>query len=93
MGTVFMTASEIVDSGIQDLQTLERLCRRDLGWKEGPFSMMNRIGIAEAMRIVIKKLEQSHRKEINFPVPSLLIEQARRGESWPLNSHVGRGNK
>jgi len=93
MGTVFMTASEIVDSGIQDLQTLERLCRRDLGWKEGPFSMMNRIGIGEAMRIVTKKLEQSHRKEINFPIPSLLIEQARRGEPWPLNSHAGHGNE
>lgn len=88
MGTSFMTAAEVVDSGIQDLQTVDRLCRQDLGWKEGPFSMMNRIGIGEAMRVVTKKLEQSHRREINFPVPDLLIEQVRRGEPWPLNSHA-----
>lgn len=88
MGTVFMTAAEVVDSGIQDLKTIDRLCRQDLGWKEGPFAMMNRIGIGEAMRIVTKKLEQSHRVEINFPVPALLIEQVRRGEPWPLNSHA-----
>ncbi len=90
MGTAFMISVEVVDSGIQDLKVIDRLCRRDLGWKEGPFAMMNRIGIGEAMRIVTKKLEQSHRKEINFPVPALLIEQARREEPWPLNSHARR---
>jgi len=90
MGTAFMVSVEVVDSGIQDLKIIDRLCRRDLGWKEGPFAMMNRIGIGEAMRIVTKKLEQSHRKEINFPVPALMIEQARREEPWPLNSHARR---
>jgi hypothetical protein len=50
--------------------------------------MMNRIGIQEAMRMVTEKMEMSHRQEINFPIPKLLIEQAQKNEPWPLNSKI-----
>lgn len=87
----FMTATELVESGILELRDVNRLCKETLGWKEGPFSMMNRLGIQEAMQIVTEKMQLSHRQEINFPIPWLLIDQAKKNEPWPLNSKLTRG--
>lgn len=84
----FMITVELVESGILKLQDVDRLCRETLGWKEGPFSMMNRLGIQQALQIVTQKMELSHRKEINFPIPWLLISQAQKNEPWPLNSKL-----
>ena len=81
----FMTASEVVDAGVIRLKDVEEICRRDFGWEEGPFAMMNRMGIQEAMQMVTEKMELSHRKEINFPIPKLLITQAQNNTPWPLN--------
>jgi dGTPase len=67
-----------VESGIVELAGLEKLCTSDLLWKEGPFSMMNSMGIDEALKIVTERMYLSHRKEINFPVPRLLITQAQK---------------
>ena len=78
----FMTAVEIIDAEILKLEEVEKLCTTALGWKDGPFAMMNRIGIQEAMRIVVERMQISHRKEINFPVPRLLIAQAQKNELW-----------
>lgn len=84
----FMTAVDIVEAGIVHLQDLDRHCREAFGWKEGPFALMNRLGIREALRLVVEKMELSHRKEINFPIPRLLIAQAQKNEPWPLNSGI-----
>lgn len=84
---VFMTAAEIVDAGIVKLLDVDKMCRMAFGWEEGPFSAMNRLGIQEAMQMVTEKMELSHRREINFPIPKLLIIQAQRNEPWPLGSH------
>jgi 3-hydroxyacyl-CoA dehydrogenase len=78
----FMVATELVESGIVELAGLEKLCTSDLLWKEGPFSMMNSLGIDEALKIVTERMFFSHRKEINFPVPRLLITQAQKNTPW-----------
>jgi 3-hydroxyacyl-CoA dehydrogenase len=83
-----MIATELVESGILKLQDVERLCKETFGWEEGPFSMMNRLGIQRALQMVTEKMELSHRKEINFPIPWLLISQAQKNEPWPLNSKM-----
>jgi 3-hydroxyacyl-CoA dehydrogenase len=82
----FIIAVDVVESKILDLQDVDRLCRETFGWKEGPFVMMNRLGIGEAMQMVTEKMYQSHRKEINFPIPWLMIQQAKKEQPWPLNS-------
>ena len=38
------------------------------------------------MRKITEKMEMSHRQEINFPIPKLMIVQAQKNEPWPLNS-------
>jgi 3-hydroxyacyl-CoA dehydrogenase len=88
MAVSFITAVELVEAEILELADVEKLCKEVWGWQEGPFAMMNRIGIQEAMRMVTEKMEMSHRQEINFPIPKLLIEQAQKNEPWPLNSKI-----
>jgi enoyl-CoA hydratase/3-hydroxyacyl-CoA dehydrogenase len=79
---VFITATELVESGIIELSDLEKHCTNELKWKEGPFSMMNSIGVGEALKIVTERMFFSHRKEINFPVPRLLITHAQKNTPW-----------
>ncbi len=79
----FMTAAEVVEAGIIRRQDVDALCQLAFDWPEGPFALMNRIGIGESLRMVAEKMELSHRREINFPVPRLLIEQAQKNEPWP----------
>jgi 3-hydroxyacyl-CoA dehydrogenase len=82
----FITAAEIAEAGLLEIAEVEKLCREAFGWQEGPFAMMNRLGIEAVMRKVTEKMEMSHRQEINFPITMLLIDQARKNEPWPLNS-------
>lgn len=84
----FMIAVDIVESEVIDLQALDRICRTELGWKEGPFTMMNRIGIQDSFQMIVEKMQLSHRKEINFPIPKTMLEQAQKGTPWPLNSRI-----
>lgn len=81
----FMTAAEVVEAGLIDPPACDRLCQLAFNWSEGPFAMMNRIGIEASLRLVTERMELSHRREINFPVPRNLIERAQRNELWPLS--------
>lgn len=83
LAVAFMTATEVVEAGLLPLQDVDRLCRMAFAWPHGPFGLMNRVGIRESLRMVTEKMELSHRREINFPVPRLLLEQAQRDEPWP----------
>lgn len=82
----FAVTTELVDSEIIELNELETLCKSVLGWEDGPFSLMNKIGIAESLKIVTEKMQLSHRKEINFPVSRLLITQAQKNTPWLVKS-------
>ena len=84
LAVAFMTSVEVVEAGIIEMDEVDRLCQNAFLWKEGPFSLMNKMGMMEVMRIVTERMELSHRKEINFPIPKLLIEQVQKGEPWPL---------
>lgn len=80
----FMVSSELVQAGVMEMKEIERLCQKYLDWNEGPFSMMNRIGMEESMKMVVEEMELSHKKEINFPIPRLLIQQAQKNAPWKL---------
>ena len=85
MAVGFAVSTELVDSEVIELTNVEKLCKDALGWKEGPFSMMNTMGIEESLQIVTEKMQFSHRKEINFPVSRLLITQAQKNTPWLIN--------
>jgi len=82
----FITAVEVVEAGLLKLTDADKVVKETYQWKEGPFSMMNRLGLEETMNLVTEKMQHSHRLEINFPIPRLLISQAQKNEPWPLNS-------
>ena len=80
----FMTAAEVVEAGIIKMEEVDKLCQNAFLWKEGPFAIMNKIGIREVMKIVTERMELSHRNAINFPIPRLLIFQSQKNEPWYL---------
>jgi 3-hydroxyacyl-CoA dehydrogenase len=84
----FITAVEVVEAGLLKLIDVDKAVKKTFQWKEGPFSMMNRLGLEETMILVTEKMQLSHRQEINFPIPRLLISQVQKNEPWPLNSKV-----
>ncbi|HDJ24016.1 MAG TPA: hypothetical protein ENF17_09020 [Candidatus Aminicenantes bacterium] len=84
LAVAFMVAAEVLGAGLVEMSKLEEACQQTLGWKKGPFSLMNQVGIQETMRMVIEQLEICHRKEINFPVPDLLINQAQANAPWVI---------
>lgn len=85
-GVLFMTAVDLVEAEVLGLGDVESLCKTAFGWAEGPFAMMNRIGVEESLKIVTQKMELSHRREINFPIPRLLLDQVRLQKPWMLPS-------
>ncbi len=84
LAVAFLAATEVVESGVIEMDKVDSLCQNAFLWKEGPFGLMNKMGIQEALRIVTERMELSHRREINFPIPQLLISQAQKNESWSL---------
>lgn len=84
LAVAFMTSVEVLEAGVIEMDEVDKLCQNAFLWREGPFALMNKMGMMEVMRIVTERMELSHRKEINFPIPRLLISQAQKGEPWPL---------
>ncbi|MFQ5721763.1 MAG: 3-hydroxyacyl-CoA dehydrogenase/enoyl-CoA hydratase family protein [Candidatus Aminicenantales bacterium] len=84
LAVAFMTATEVVEAGVVEIGEVDKLCQNAFLWKEGPFALMNKMGLREALQIVTERMELSHRKEINFPIPKLLIYQAQKDQPWPL---------
>ena len=80
----FMTAVECVEAGVIDMNEVDKLCQNAFLWRKGPFELMNEMGIGEVMQIVTERMELSHKNEINFPIPQLLIKQAQANEPWRL---------
>ncbi len=86
LAVAFMTATEVVEAGMIEMNEVDKLCQNAFLWREGPFALMNNLGIREALRIVTERMELSHRKKINFSIPKLLITQAQKSKPWPQES-------
>lgn len=80
----FMTASEVVEGGVIDLNEVDKLCQTAFLWKEGPFAIMNRMGWDKVSRIVTKRANLAQTQGIHFPFPEILALQAEKQEPWPL---------
>ena len=80
----FMTAAEVVDAGVINLEEVDKLCQNAFLWQEGPFALMNKMGIDEVIRLVKERKEVSQQRGIHFPIPGLLIAQAQKNEPWPM---------
>lgn len=78
-GVVFGLVSEILDSGISNVADLEMAVENALVMNP-PFQMMNEMGVDKALGLV-----EAYAKEWpEFPVPKVLVEQARSGKPWDI---------
>jgi len=78
-GAVFGLVSEIIDSGISNIADLEMAVENALVMNP-PFQMMNEMGVDKALGLV-----EAYAKEWpEFPVPKVLVEQARSGKPWNI---------
>ncbi|UCF79071.1 MAG: enoyl-CoA hydratase/isomerase family protein [Candidatus Eiseniibacteriota bacterium] len=84
LGVGFATSVEVVDANVIEMEDLERLAQNAFLWAEGPFTIMNRIGIRESFRMVKQRAALARKERRAFPVPELLKKQARSGKPWPL---------
>ncbi len=74
-------AAAQVDEGVATLEDVDRGTRIGLAWRQGPFEMMNSMGIEKAYRMV-KKLADRHE---SFKMPRLLEEQYKKGKPFTFN--------
>jgi enoyl-CoA hydratase/3-hydroxyacyl-CoA dehydrogenase len=78
-GAVFGLVSEMLDSGISNIADLEMAVENALVM-DPPFQMMNEMGVDKALELV-----EAYAKEWpEFPVPKVLVEQARSGKLWDI---------
>jgi 3-hydroxyacyl-CoA dehydrogenase/enoyl-CoA hydratase/carnithine racemase len=80
----FMTAIESVDAGVIEMDEVDKLCENAFLWREGPYALMSKMKISDIKRIIEERMKLSQEKNIHFPLPKLLIEQANKNEPWPL---------
>jgi 3-hydroxyacyl-CoA dehydrogenase len=84
LAVAFMTAAEVVEAGLSVPADVDRLCRIAFRWPEGPFALMNGVGVEAALELVTEKMKLSSRQQIRFPIPRSLVSQAEKKEPWPL---------
>jgi len=80
LGTVFGVAAQLVDEGVATAEDTERGALVGLRWAQGPFGMMNKMGLDRALKVV----EQLAAHRESFVVPELLQQQAATGQRWML---------
>jgi len=80
LGTVFGVAAQLVGEGVATAEDTDRGALVGLRWAQGPFGMMNKLGLDQASEVVAQ-LGAHHE---SFAVPELLQQQAATGQPWTL---------
>jgi len=73
--TVFGAAGAQVDEGVAGIEDTDRGAKIGLRWRRGPFELMNRVGVKQALAMV---QELSDRRS-GFPVPDIIRSRAAQG--------------
>ncbi|MES2155180.1 MAG: enoyl-CoA hydratase-related protein [bacterium] len=84
-GVVFGIACHLVESDVATIRDTDRGATIGLRWAAGPFAMMNKLGIQQALAEV-KAVSRSWSQA--FPVPPTLELQARNQQPWPMPTVV-----
>jgi enoyl-CoA hydratase/3-hydroxyacyl-CoA dehydrogenase len=77
LGVVFVVAGQLVDEGITTIEDIDRGAKIGLRWAQGPFEIMNQLGIKTAYQIV-----QQFTKKYKLSIPQTIGEQYRIGKPW-----------
>jgi enoyl-CoA hydratase/3-hydroxyacyl-CoA dehydrogenase len=82
-GAVFGVACQLVDEGVATKEDVDRGASVGLRWTNGPFALMNELGIEKSFELVN---EQAARSKGTFKVPDILTKQKETGIPWDLET-------
>jgi enoyl-CoA hydratase/3-hydroxyacyl-CoA dehydrogenase len=80
LGVAFGVAAQLVEEGVATAEDTDRGALVGLRWGQGPFGMMNDLGLDRALELV-DRLAAHH---ASFTVPELLRRHAATGQPWTL---------
>ena len=85
LAVAFTTSFEIVEAGVIRAEDFEMLARNAFLWREGPFTVFNKIGIAEGWRMVRDRAALAEKLGHHCPIPENLKQLADAGTNIPLD--------
>lgn len=80
-GACLGAAAALVSEGVATIEDTDRGAKVGLRWQEGPFEMMNRIGIDRAYKLVHAMTERYR----DFKMPEILIKQRELGKPFEFS--------
>jgi len=80
LGVVFGVAAQIVDEDVCSMEDVDRGAKVGLRWARGPFELMNRLGVGEALRMAQAYAALAGE---GWNVPSFFAEQG--GNDWSFS--------
>lgn len=81
LGVCLGVAATLVEEGVASKEDTDRGAKIGLRWAEGPFELMNRIGMTESCRLV----EAISEKHPDFKVPEILTRQRLSGKPFEFD--------
>lgn len=54
LGTIFTIATQLVEKTVVSVNDLEKGIKTSLAWPEGPFTLMNKIGMEQTRKLIIQ---------------------------------------
>ncbi|MFQ5869333.1 MAG: 3-hydroxyacyl-CoA dehydrogenase/enoyl-CoA hydratase family protein [Candidatus Zixiibacteriota bacterium] len=78
----FTTASEVVDAELITIEDLERLTQNAFIWRQGPFTLMNRLGMEKVKEVVEGRVRLAKELGQDFPRPKTLEKRFAKAERW-----------
>lgn len=89
LGVVFGVAAQIVDEEVCTMEDVDRGAKVGLRWARGPFELMNRLGVGEAVRMAQAYAQTAGE---GWHVPGFMVAQG--DQNWNfsyVDSHVDNG--
>lgn len=81
LGVVFTIATHLVEKNIVSVPDMEKGVKSSLTWPEGPFSMMNRLGMEKTRELIVLECYSGH-----FQMPERFLNGI--PEPWDLESDI-----
>lgn len=81
----FVTATEVVDAGVIEMEEVDKLAQNAFLWSEGPYALMNGIGMKKVMSMVQTRASHAKKQRRSFPIPKFLKTQAQKGKPWSIS--------
>lgn len=77
---VFFVAASLLDEGVSDIADIDLGAKVGLRWRQGPFEVMNQLGIDKAHHMVEKLLKAWP----GYAIPKSLIKQKSKAKPWEI---------